>query len=720
MPLPERRKGESTEDFVARCMSDETMKREFPDQQQRLAVCHRQAKAGAVVHFTTAAGDLRIEAAEGNQTAEGQRLPRFKMVAYTGQPMQLAFWRWPVIVDLAGLKIPSQTRPVRFAHDPLIGIGHTDSIRIEDGRLVATGVISRDTPAAKEVLASAKNGFPWQASIGASVEEYEFVNEKQKVIVNGHEYHGPLNVVRKAVLGEISFVDLAADPDTTVSVAAASKEFKLMDNATNPTDSNQKTIGAGNTTDTAVAPPAADVTAAAVTDQPRPSAAEMAKTIRLELAAEVKRIAAIRKLCAGKHPEIEIKAIEEGWDEQRAELEVLRASRAHAPAIHANPPAITAEAIEAALCMTARIAEDKLAKWYDAKTLEQANSRHLRGMGLSELFHMVIRAAGLYARPGRLTEEAVRTAFEADRMLRASAVGFSSLSLPGILSNVANKALLESYLAVEAVGPQICAQTDVNDFKQASRYRLTGVGLFEKVGPDGELKHARLSEQAYTNQVETYGTIISLTRQMIINDDLGAFLQIPRILGRQSALAVESAVFTLLLSNPNSFFSSTNKNLSTGADSALSIGGITKAEQLFLDQVDQDGRPILLAPKLLLVPTSLKVTAELLMKETRVNETTTANKPSPAANPHAGKFKVLCSPYLNAQGLTGSSSTAWYLFADPADVAAMEIAYLRGQRTPTIESGESDFDTLGMKWRGYFDFGVAMQDHRAAVRSTGT
>ena len=52
-------------------------------------------------------------------------------------------------------------------------------------------------------------------------------------------------------------------------------------------------------------------------------------------------------------------------------------------------------------------------------------------------------------------------------------------------------------------------------------------------------------------------------------------------------------------------------------------------------------------------------------------------------------------------------------------MAAIEIAYLRGKRTPTIESGEMSFNTLGMGWRCYWDLGVAMQDHRAAVKSKG-
>jgi hypothetical protein len=101
--------------------------------------------------------------------AEGASLlPRFRMVAYTGGPMRVAGWRHPVVIDLAGLAIPAQSRPIRFGHDPLSGVGHTDSIRVDQGMLIATGVVSRDTPAAREVVVSSKNGFPWQASVSAA------------------------------------------------------------------------------------------------------------------------------------------------------------------------------------------------------------------------------------------------------------------------------------------------------------------------------------------------------------------------------------------------------------------------------------------------------------------------------------------------------------------------------------------------------------------------
>lgn len=668
--------------------------------------------------FNLTASSVQLDAASADGQPESLR--RFTMTAYTGGPMQLAGWRYPVVVDLQGLEVGKQRRPILLDHsrDVDFVMGQTDSVAVMNGQLIVAGQVMGDSPKARQVIALNDRGFSWQASIGARADQVEFVAEGKSAQVNGREVAGPINIARRAMLGEVSFVVLGADENTTAQIAASatlasepvervfdqwleSQGFSVAGLSERQTKNLRAMFDAkGNPT---------------VNDTiPNPAA-----TMRAEAATEAKRIAAIRKLCSGKHADIEAQAIEGGWDETRTELEVIRNERPQAPAIHANTKTINASAIEAALCMSVRIDEKKVLGWYGEQALEAARSRDLRGMGLHELIYQVIHAAGNYVRPGRMSDDVIRTAFEADRTLRASGSGFSTISLSGILSNVANKSLLDAYSAVEGVASRICALTDVNDFKTVTRYRMTGQGTFEKIGPDGELKHAQLTEESYTNQVDTYGKIIALTRQMMINDDLGAFLQIPRIVGRQSALAVESAVFTLLLSNPSSFFSSGHKNLQTGAGSALSIAGLTKAEQAFLEQTDVDGKPILISPAILLCPTALKVTAQQLMTETRVNETTTTDKPKTADNPHAGKWIPLASPYLNAQGLSGSSATAWYLFANPADVAAIEIAYLRGQRTPTIESGETDFDTLGMKWRGYFDFGVAMQDWRASVKNNG-
>ena len=179
--------------------------------------------------FVTMRGPLTVEAADGEK---GKQMPRFRMVAYTGGLMQLAGFPHPVVVDLAGLEIPSQNLPVRLDHERRQGVGHTSRVAVEDGRLIAEGLISRDTSWARDVARSGVNGFPWQASIGAAVVESEFVPPGQAVHVNGRTFEGPVHVVRRAVLKEISFVDSGADTETSARIAAGKQENSDMDENT--------------------------------------------------------------------------------------------------------------------------------------------------------------------------------------------------------------------------------------------------------------------------------------------------------------------------------------------------------------------------------------------------------------------------------------------------------------------------------------------------------
>jgi hypothetical protein len=675
--------------------------------------------------LTILASAVELEAAAAG--GEPQPMRRFSMVAYTGGPMTLSGWRYPVVVDLEGLSVGRQKRPILLDHtrDVDFVMGQTDQVAVMNHQLIVGGQVMGDSPKAKQVIALNDKGFSWQASIGARAEQVEFVPDGKAVQVNGREVAGPVNVARRASLGEISFVVLGADDNTSAQIAAAAAERKeqldmeftqwLAAQGFSPDGLSEKQLASLQAMYDAREEPAGTPAATAVQAPDNPVTA-----LRAEVAAESKRIAAVRQLCGGRFGEIEARAIGDGWDETRTELEVLRASRPKAqPVFGEDGSSHSARSIEAALCLSAGLAEPQVGKWFDDRTMEAALSRDLRGYGLHALLYDVIRAAGSYARPGLVNNGTIRAALEAERQIKAAGSGFSTISLAGILSNVGNKSMLASYQAVPRTSNLFCAETDANDFRQYTRYRMTGTGTFEKVGADGELKHGGLTEESYSNQLDTYGRIIALTRQMMINDDLGAFLQIPRIIGRQAALAVEEAVFTLLLANPGTFFDLAKSNYFEGATTNLQISSLTTAEQMFLDQKDSAGKPIALLASILLVPTALKVISEQLYTQLTVNETTTADKPRPASNPHAGKFRPVASPYLNSQGIAGSSATAWYLFADPNDVAAMEIGYLRGARAPTIESGETDFDTLGMKWRGYFDFGVALQDFRAAVKSKG-
>ena len=265
--------------------------------------------------------------------------------------------------------------------------------------------------------------------------------------------------------------------------------------------------------------------------------------------------------------------------------------------------------------------------------------------------------------------------------------------------------LLEGYNYIEDAWRSIAKIASVNDFKEHTRYRMTGAFQFQQVGPDGELKHGQLGEQKFGQKADTHGIMFALTRQMIINDDMGAFTDIPRQIGMGAAEAIADAVWGLWLSNPvqsdgKAFFHADHKNYAAGADTVLSVDGLTDAEVTFGKQVKPGGKPLGIRPSILLVPTALKVPAEMLMKSVQLNETTTANKAKPSANPHVGKFDVVSSVYLSNTSFTGASDKAWYLLADPNRLPAIEVAFLNGVDRPTVEKTDADFNTLGVQFRG--------------------
>jgi hypothetical protein len=669
--------------------------------------------------FTAA---INVEAAQPDGQAPRQR--RFHMDAYSGGPMVISGWRFPVVVDLNGLAVRGGAK-VYLEHDRTARVGHIDGLQTQNGALRVAGVISSTSQAAREVTADADNGYPWQASIGASVADVEFVREGQTVNVNGREVTGPVNVARKSALVEVSFVGSGADDQTSAAIAAAraAKERKTMDGKNTTVETvTAGEVGAEVTAGaqtTEVKSGAAPATAQAGAGQPATAAApEAAVTMdpvadmRAKVAAEKERIAAIEKVCGDKHPAIAAQAIKAGWDTTRTELEVIRADRPKAPEVHVIDQSVTGTILEAACMLTARLAD--VEKRYDEKTLDAASTRFRGGIGLQELLLEAAWANGYTGRSFRDSREVLRFAF--GRQVQADA-GYSTVDIGGILSNVANKFLLEGFFSVERTWRNICAVRNVNDFKTVTSYRLIGKDQYEPVAPGGELKHGTLGNETYTNKADTFGLILSVDRRDMINDDLGALTTVPRKHGRGSGLKINDVFWTVFLAN-STFFTAAAKNYLTGATTNLGIDSLTLAEQTFLDQVDSDGKPIGVMPSIVLVPTALSAMGTQLWRSLEIRDTTASTK-YPVANPHQGKFRVEVSRYLANTHYTGNSAKAWYLMADPADLPVIEVAFLNGQESPTIETAQADFNVLGIQMRGYHDFGVALQDARGSVKVKG-
>ncbi len=226
------------------------------------------------------------------------------------------------------------------------------------------------------------------------------------------------------------------------------------------------------------------------------------------------------------------------------------------------------------------------------------------------------------------------------------------------------------------------------------------------------------------NSIATYARIFGIDRKSIVNDDLDALEEVPRLLGRGAALSLEEEFWTLVLANTGSFFHADNGNLISGGGSVLSSAGLSSGVQKMLEQVDQEGKPISVLPSRLVVPPALKSTADELFVARTLNvgaSSTSTDDRLPGENVHFGKVEPSPTPYLGLTGgLSGGSNTHWHLFGDPADIAAFGLAFLDGNEVPTIEQEDAPFNTLGVEWRGYLDFGVCQIDHRGAVRSAGS
>lgn len=679
--------------------------------------------------------------------------PKVVGVAYSGGKMNLPGWQHPVVVDLAGMEIPESV-PLLTNHenktDSRIGL---ISAAVRNNVLEITGEIVSDSKDAADIIAQGKAGADWQLSIGADVKECELVKGSREV--NGQEVEGPFYHIKKSTLREVSVVAVGADAHTNMKVNAkfnlVNQEGEAMNNksetksvsavsapndaappekkpepeqkpgnpANKPGEPANKPGEPEKKPDNAEKKPgqaAAEATPPAIQASAGDVAATAREAAQNAVKAERERISAIQAICDGEFPEIEREAIAGGWTPEVVTKKVLETIRAERPAANVNISVKTApeggelrKTIEAAMCLRVGVSADQLEKSYGAKTVEAGMAE--MDMPLKQLLIECMKLDGIPYSRG-FDNETIRAAF-------------SSVSLPGILSNVANKKLLQSYEAQPIIAMKLCSTGDLNDFKENDRFRLTDVGDLLPIAADGEIKDGGLIEESAKNQLDTYGKKFCLTRKMIINDDLGAFMKVPTAMGNRAARLIDQLFFSRLLSNPaqadgKALFSTNHKNLLSGASSALSSDSLKKAIQLFLDQVDADGQPISVEPKYLLVPTALKHLAIELTQGATLIMSGTDNAVRPALNVLSDEnLQVISSPYLGNSAYEGSSQTGWYLFGDPKTVDTWEIGFLKGKRTPTVERGETDFNTLGLWFRVYFDLGVREQDHRGMVKANG-
>ena len=691
--------------------------------------------------------DVTIDAAEG----EAKKGPRkFDVVAYTGGKLVVAGYDLPVVVDLKGLST-RKSIVANLDHDRKLRVGHVTE-RHNDGRtLRLEGMASAATAARDEVVASADDGFQWQASIEAAPQKLVKVNAGKTVEVNGQTFDGPILVARKSTLGGFAFLSHGADENTSVTIAAsAADSLKEIDmelskwieamgfDPAELTDKQRAALEAKHAAEIQAAAKGGDTATleepAFDVDEIKASYSEHVANIEASLAEhednvrDKKKLAEIKAAAYKSAKDLKAKALREKWPATRLEVEAIKAAaavelslvkaeRPTGPAIHGSTRDVSGPVIEAAMCQAVGLPNYE--KDYDDQILEAAHKQFRGRIGLQQVLIMAAHANGLEMAPGeRLHNGNLRTVLQHALMpIHAS----STLSLSGILSNVANKELLMGFTEEDQTWREIAVTKPVTDFKQVTSYRLLDNMEYEELGQDGKIAHGQLGEESYTRQARTYAKMFALTRVDIINDDLGALNDLRTRLGRGSSRKFNNLFWLKFLDNA-SFFTTGRGNYISGATTNLGVDGVgLEAGVLkFRQMKTADGKRLDGAPDRLLIPPELQFSAQRLHQSTQVNtggSSTTTSVPND--NIHAGKYRPVVQNRLSDSTFTGYSATAWYLFRDPMILAPMVVSFLNGVETPTVESADADFDQLGVQFRGYHDFGVDFAEWLSGVKSKG-
>ena len=331
------------------------------------------------------------------------------------------------------------------------------------------------------------------------------------------------------------------------------------------------------------------------------------------------------------------------------------------------------------------------------------------------------------AREALYTDRPIHIARESE------AITVGTPDFPLLLANLANKQMLAGSKLAANTWKKWCAKGSANDFKVMSTYDLSQAGQLLEVPEFAGYEDTRFSETRETIQIATYGRTFGISRQAIINDDLNAFTKIPFNMGlRASSLPNELAVGILngngTMSDSNALFSSAHANLSESTGYALdtvahAIAGIKNLAKLMMQQkayMNADTAEVNLgvdvAPYVILVPTENYFNA-LSATSTTIQGTSTVFTDS---NPARGLAPVVPERLLENTNITGYSSSAYYIFANPMLAPVIEMAFLNGVETPFMEQTENTGRSPdGILFKVRLDVGGAITGYRGAVKESG-
>lgn len=563
-----------------------------------------------------------------------------------------------------------------FNHDRNAVVGHVEKVWIEDNRGKALVRFDEDEQS-ETIFQKVQSGTLQGVSVGYSIKRYEVLDDKDSVSSNGR-FKGPdTYVVTDWEPLEISIVSVPADP--TVGVGRSAEEIHTSIN----TQEEEKSMDPKDVLKTEEVKSTEPVETGI-------TQADLAKAMEQER----KRTSEITALFRDFDVEGADEAIVMGVSVDEARAMVMDQLRARNKGVSVTMGEAESDKFRAA-------AQDAVLMAAGLSVAEPApGASELRGYSLIELARESLR------------RECDTKANFGDNMEMARAAINSTSTFPAIMSNLANKSVMNGFNEAETTFQIWTGKGSNRDFKEAARYALSEAGNLELVPEGGQFPQDVFGEASARTKVATYGKIFSLTRQAIINDDLGLFSKIATKYGSTAKRLVNKMVYaqltgTVKMQDNVALFDDKHGNVAKTAET-LSVTSLAKAITAMRRQKGiTDAANLNITPKYLVVPPELEVTAYQIVNSTAAVDGTNSG----VVNPYKGRFVVVSDAEL-------TDPTAWYLVADASQHDTIEVTYLNGVETPRLETRQG-FDVDGIEYKVAFDVGVDAIDFRGLYKNAG-
>lgn len=342
-----------------------------------------------------------------------------------------------------------------------------------------------------------------------------------------------------------------------------------------------------------------------------------------------------------------------------------------------------------------------------------------RGMRLIDIARDVLERQGVNLR-GKTPMEIAKSAI----MPRAENAGLGSRSdFPILLENTLHKMLMAAYETAPDQWRQVAAVGSVQDFRAHPRLKLGSLSRLDDKLENGEFKQKHFPDaEKETISASTFGNIIGLTREAIVNDDLDGFARLVTMLGRAAARSIEIDLFALFelnsglgptMNDGNALFDASHSNIASTAGTP-GVSTLEAARVLMAQQKDPDDNDFLnLRPAVWVGPIGLGSDVRTAIEAQFDFDAAQSGGSSKFMKPNI--VRDLLSTIVDTPRLSGDR---WYLLADPMIAPVLEVVFLQGEESPQVEV-EEGFDYDGVRWRIRHDYGVGAIDFRGAVTNAG-